>query len=356
MPSSPPSPGRTAQRPRPPRPGCVTLPCAVTRRIRPVLRSLSSASPEARNTIPHGTSRLSATVPASRGRGGPVGVGVALGVGLGLALLGDGRRAGRRAARRRRRRRARLGIVGTAGQCADRRAGGHVEEVASRDHAHDCAVARDGLTSGWPDGTRVTRILVVEHEADAGIGLVGEQISAAGAEMVVVGPETGREVPRTAEGYDGVVVLGGSPSPTDETPAWFPNVRALHRRLPGPGGPAARDLPGCAAARPGRGRPHRPRTRGCRDRRRRAPAHRRRRRRPTARRPAGDHAVAAVAQLRGARPAAGIGGPGQQRALRQPGLPGRLDSLGVPVPSRGARRHARGLEHRPRRRARRTSA
>lgn len=73
----------------------------------------------------------------------------------------------------------------------------------------------------------MTRILVVEHEADAGVGLVGEQVLAAGAEMVVVGPETGREVPRTAEGYDGVVVLGGSPSPTDETPAWFPNVRAL---------------------------------------------------------------------------------------------------------------------------------
>lgn len=83
----------------------------------------------------------------------------------------------------------------------------------------------------------MTRILVVEHEADAGIGLIGEQVRAAGAEMVVVGPETGREVPRTAEGYDGVVVLGGSPSPTDETPAWFPNVRALladclHREVP----------------------------------------------------------------------------------------------------------------------------
>jgi GMP synthase-like glutamine amidotransferase len=75
--------------------------------------------------------------------------------------------------------------------------------------------------------TRATRILVVEHEADAGIGLVGERIRAAAAEMVAVGPETGREVPHTAEGYDGVVVLGGSPSPTDETPAWFPNVRAL---------------------------------------------------------------------------------------------------------------------------------
>ena len=61
------------------------------------------------------------------------------------------------------------------------------------------------------------RILIVEHEADAGIGPVGERIELAGAEMVVVGPETGRPVPRSAEGYDGVVVLGGSPSPTDES-------------------------------------------------------------------------------------------------------------------------------------------
>ena len=75
--------------------------------------------------------------------------------------------------------------------------------------------------------TPPTRILVVEHEADAGIGLVGERIRAAGAEMVAVGPDTGREVPRTAQGFDGVVVLGGSPSPTDETPSWFPDVRAL---------------------------------------------------------------------------------------------------------------------------------
>ncbi len=73
------------------------------------------------------------------------------------------------------------------------------------------------------------RILVVEHEADAGIGLVGERIQHAGAEMVVVGPEAGREVPRSAAVYDGVVVLGGSPSPSDDSVSWFPNVRALIR-------------------------------------------------------------------------------------------------------------------------------
>lgn len=73
------------------------------------------------------------------------------------------------------------------------------------------------------------RILVIEHEIDAGIGLVGERLAYAGAELVVVGPETGRAVPRSAAAYDGVVVLGGSPSPTDETVAWFPNVLALIR-------------------------------------------------------------------------------------------------------------------------------
>jgi GMP synthase (glutamine-hydrolysing) len=73
----------------------------------------------------------------------------------------------------------------------------------------------------------MTRLLVVEHEADAGTGLVGERIAHAGAQMVVVGPETGREVPRSADGYDGVIVLGGSPSPTDESVTWFADVRAL---------------------------------------------------------------------------------------------------------------------------------
>lgn len=75
----------------------------------------------------------------------------------------------------------------------------------------------------------MTRILCVEHEADAGIGLVGERIERAGADLVVVGPDTGRDVPRSAAGYDGVVVLGGSPSPSDDSVGWFPDVRALIR-------------------------------------------------------------------------------------------------------------------------------
>ena len=62
-------------------------------------------------------------------------------------------------------------------------------------------------------------ILVVEHEADAGIGLIGERILAAGVALEVVGPEVGRAIPTSAAGFDGVVVLGGTPGPTDDTVA-----------------------------------------------------------------------------------------------------------------------------------------
>ncbi|WP_344294150.1 glutamine amidotransferase-related protein, partial [Agromyces neolithicus] len=74
----------------------------------------------------------------------------------------------------------------------------------------------------------MARVLIVEHESNAGIGLVGERIAAAGVDMVVVGPEAGGEVPESAAGFDGVVVLGGTPGPTDDDDAvWLPRVRAL---------------------------------------------------------------------------------------------------------------------------------
>ncbi len=72
------------------------------------------------------------------------------------------------------------------------------------------------------------RILVVEHEANAGIGLIGERIHAAGAELVRVGPEAGHEIPVSPAGFDGVIVLGGSSGPTDDQVApWLPRAREL---------------------------------------------------------------------------------------------------------------------------------
>jgi GMP synthase-like glutamine amidotransferase len=79
-------------------------------------------------------------------------------------------------------------------------------------------------------GARPRRILVVEHEENAGAGLVGERILRAGHELVTVGPAARREVPLTPSGYDGVVVLGGTPGPTDDHAAgWLPRVRQLIR-------------------------------------------------------------------------------------------------------------------------------
>ncbi len=72
------------------------------------------------------------------------------------------------------------------------------------------------------------RILVVEHEADTGIGLVGRELRDSGALLVTVGPEAGREIPATLDGFDGLIVLGGTPGPTDDAVAgWLPGVRGL---------------------------------------------------------------------------------------------------------------------------------
>ena len=76
----------------------------------------------------------------------------------------------------------------------------------------------------WPP-----RILVVEHEANAGAGLVGRRVTHAGMETVTVGPETeNTTIPTEASAYDGVIVLGGTPGPAeDDVAPWLPDVRAL---------------------------------------------------------------------------------------------------------------------------------
>ncbi|MGL3805710.1 type 1 glutamine amidotransferase [Paeniglutamicibacter sp. R2-26] len=72
------------------------------------------------------------------------------------------------------------------------------------------------------------RVLVVEHERTADAALVGEQLTAAGVDYTVVGPEIGVRVPGSLDGFDGLVVLGGSPGPMeDELAPWLPGVREL---------------------------------------------------------------------------------------------------------------------------------
>lgn len=81
-------------------------------------------------------------------------------------------------------------------------------------------------------------ILVIEHESDAGIGILGAALRQEGAALTIAGPGAGRTVPDTLAGFDGLIVLGGTPGPVDDdTAPWLPAVRgliaaALEQRMP----------------------------------------------------------------------------------------------------------------------------
>ncbi|WP_125099456.1 type 1 glutamine amidotransferase [Leucobacter chromiireducens] len=72
------------------------------------------------------------------------------------------------------------------------------------------------------------RVLIVEHQENAGIGHFAERLSASGVELRTVGPATGEPLPASLDGVDGLIVLGGSMGPTDDADApWLPAARAL---------------------------------------------------------------------------------------------------------------------------------
>jgi GMP synthase-like glutamine amidotransferase len=76
----------------------------------------------------------------------------------------------------------------------------------------------------------VTRLLVVQHQADAGLGRLHRYL-ASDADLQVVRPDLGDRLPDDLEGIDGVVVLGGSPAAwEDERAPWLPPTRALMAR------------------------------------------------------------------------------------------------------------------------------
>lgn len=73
-----------------------------------------------------------------------------------------------------------------------------------------------------------SRVLVVEHQGDAGLGLIGTRLQEQNVDLYVVGPDTGRPVPESLDGFDGLIVLGGSMGPTDDEQApWLPATRSL---------------------------------------------------------------------------------------------------------------------------------
>lgn len=72
------------------------------------------------------------------------------------------------------------------------------------------------------------RVLVVEHQENAGLGLLTSSLVEGGAELDIVGPDVGRAVPESLVGYDALIVLGGAMGPMeDDTSPWLPATRHL---------------------------------------------------------------------------------------------------------------------------------
>lgn len=73
-----------------------------------------------------------------------------------------------------------------------------------------------------------TRVLVVEHQENAGLGQLEARLREHELELVRVGPDAGVEIPERPEAYDGIIVLGGSMGPKeDDVAPWLPSVRRL---------------------------------------------------------------------------------------------------------------------------------
>ena len=53
------------------------------------------------------------------------------------------------------------------------------------------------------------RLLVIQNDQTSHISLLGEHLTAAGADLITVTPHHGMDLPATPDGFDGAVVLGG---------------------------------------------------------------------------------------------------------------------------------------------------
>lgn len=71
-------------------------------------------------------------------------------------------------------------------------------------------------------------MLVIENDADAPIGQLGDWLSQAGAQLRVCRAELGDQVPTELAGYSALIVLGGDMGVHDDERApWLPAVRQL---------------------------------------------------------------------------------------------------------------------------------
>jgi GMP synthase (glutamine-hydrolysing) len=74
----------------------------------------------------------------------------------------------------------------------------------------------------------VSRVLVIVNDLSDPIGPLGDWLTSAGVELEVVDSFAGSALPASLDGFDGLLVLGGSMAVNDDESApWLPAVRAL---------------------------------------------------------------------------------------------------------------------------------
>jgi GMP synthase-like glutamine amidotransferase len=72
------------------------------------------------------------------------------------------------------------------------------------------------------------RVLVIEHQKNAGLGQLSDRLIENGLTLETVGPDAGAPVPESLDGYDALIVLGGAMGPTEDDKApWLPATRKL---------------------------------------------------------------------------------------------------------------------------------
>ncbi len=85
--------------------------------------------------------------------------------------------------------------------------------------------------------TAVGRVLVVEHEPDAGPEMFGEWLAGAGVAVDICRPYAGDEIPERVD-HGGLMVLGGSMGACDDHEApWLARVRTMLAEAAGVGRP-----------------------------------------------------------------------------------------------------------------------
>ena len=89
-----------------------------------------------------------------------------------------------------------------------------------------------------PEVGRDFSVLVVEHEADAPAGWMGQHLEELGVRLVVSRPYAGDVLPDDLGDHTGLLVLGGAMDSWDDAGSpWLPQTRELVRRAEGEGRP-----------------------------------------------------------------------------------------------------------------------